>query len=1338
MNFSTACKKAALAVFALLPFFAISQKIISTDQLYADQVTVSENLYVLGIADFDSTTQIIVKGGPQSGRPGSPDNYSLYFNTDSLYLEVYYNGVWYGSSGGGGGSGIDNFDFSNVEPSAINKIWVNTSETDSLPSIYDARVKTYTRLKPGVFLKDFGAVGDGSTDDRTALDNAFAFLDTANVKRLYIDEGTYRISSRILENGWADDIEIIGIGHATIKGDTSIFSLNAANTNAELRADVSIGNDTLRVVSGSWSFTPQIGDLVRINSTETVETNWSTKETDIHEVAAVLDDSTLILDSKLMFDYTPATDTATAQLLRPFKATIKNITFETAETSGGSLVGYNSISFIGAKELILSNCKWIDEADRRNTSINGVSIARSKDVLIVNPIFDGVYYGALVNATRNFTATNITANRVRHAVSPATWSYNVSIRGLNGTGCISCMDSHASFYVSYSDVHCVNERDYMNIRGTGVYANRIYIEPGDNNTQQYTYITLPGGTVESYYNNYILGFDIYLNDFEFVVTSSDAREFNGISIASIDGTAFINDVKTHSLAAGHAGGSGKVFVNNSHIGNFNSRVGSYTINNTKFDGSIAGDEDYVIYQPTTPDPEGSTNIVSNSEIFGFDPTQATLLRRIVNRNGRLTFSNVKIDSIKALVNTFVTSPSDPNYLYRGIDFQNTQIEYMADTIPYQLDHQQNTSFGNWWKDVAGVEYDTRAFQVGEGLERSQTGLLYGYSAKIDTNELKTSMQKAIGRGQFYTLTICNSIGVGVDTATAVYDTLHNLHAHRNQAGTSFYETAIADSSGYGYTNIPYFFLNQSNNRYPRRNNPIYEALYRMAENDGNTDFYLAYFGRGGTTAHSIITDYNSEFDNFADSLAAANDKPLDIVNFQFGPGEKTDSLQIALDTIVSFLEGKGLVDEKTLYLLPTYNGTTIATTSAMMGYSSGKPNFRTVKGFEVLEKFDGVHYSQAANVKGGKLIKEAIEAGFTNEQSDTTYNVSWLNSGKPIIGASYWLALKNAIKDDVDSLNYAWLFSPTTELNLNNYIHDVMLFGDNNYTSTNISNWDTSMVFGLHNNVGGQPIRSDVFIFGIGNSFTQKSSIFGTNNTITHSDIFAIGNDWTSTRNQEVFLGEVTTDYFTVGTVTFKVDPTGLSAGDIWEYNASGYFETAPSGSGGGGSGGAEVLANYYSDSISTAAIDTMISLYIDSTDFGTNGVIDLELFFELYNASGSNDRITFIVNLNGTNLYSGNGNVFGSGGTDSINHIVRLKLQHQGAPGNQLLTGSYMGGGSGPTGAGAGAISSDEINSNGAIFGESSVTVSETKIPLFIIADWNTGSNVRVTVKSFTAIKTQ
>ena len=102
-----------------------------------------------------------------------------------------------------------------------------------------------------LYVKNYGAVGDGVTDDTAALETAFADA-YSQKKPLVFNDGTYLIRRPLtLRSG----MEVYGVGNATIK--------KKASTTTTLTASLSAGSSTMTVASVSGF---AVGDYIFVSS----------------------------------------------------------------------------------------------------------------------------------------------------------------------------------------------------------------------------------------------------------------------------------------------------------------------------------------------------------------------------------------------------------------------------------------------------------------------------------------------------------------------------------------------------------------------------------------------------------------------------------------------------------------------------------------------------------------------------------------------------------------------------------------------------------------------------------------------------------------------------------------------------------------------------------------------------------------------------------------------------------------------------------------------------------------------------------------------------------------
>ena len=151
----------------------------------------------------------------------------IALGSDAQGDEMYYNGTdWARLAAGTSGH------FLKTQGSSANPVWASASAGNTFTASYDSSTGVVTnrtvdaKLEDFLSVKDFGATGDGLTDDTTAVQNA---IDNNNNKPVYFPKGNYRITSSLVINGTREGIRG--------EGPYSVISLDVtSNTNQQTSA----------------------------------------------------------------------------------------------------------------------------------------------------------------------------------------------------------------------------------------------------------------------------------------------------------------------------------------------------------------------------------------------------------------------------------------------------------------------------------------------------------------------------------------------------------------------------------------------------------------------------------------------------------------------------------------------------------------------------------------------------------------------------------------------------------------------------------------------------------------------------------------------------------------------------------------------------------------------------------------------------------------------------------------------------------------------------------------------------------------------------------------------
>lgn len=132
-------------------------------------------------------------------------NGDIYFNTNTTRLRTYSNGSWYDTGAGG-----------NTDAALVSYLQTGTGAV--------ART-TQARLRDVVNIKDFGAVGDGVTNDAPAVQACLTYC-AANNKTAYVPSGTYLLNAEIYVPG-ITNLGLVGDGSSVTifkRGDNVVAS----------------------------------------------------------------------------------------------------------------------------------------------------------------------------------------------------------------------------------------------------------------------------------------------------------------------------------------------------------------------------------------------------------------------------------------------------------------------------------------------------------------------------------------------------------------------------------------------------------------------------------------------------------------------------------------------------------------------------------------------------------------------------------------------------------------------------------------------------------------------------------------------------------------------------------------------------------------------------------------------------------------------------------------------------------------------------------------------------------------------------------------------------------
>lgn len=275
---------------------------------------------------------------------------------------------------------------------------------------------------------DHGAVGDGTTDDTTAIQNA---VDAANGVSLFFPNGTYRVTDSIrLPKNSVLNFAPGAIIDATELRDTHqrLFQVYASpKSSTSLNADAARGDISVSVASGDEAaFAP--GDYVRLRS-ERQRESASASDAEFHRVHSVSDGSIKFMDGVLEQRGYATTDSAAVELAN----FVENIVI-----SGGTFIGpanegvtdtVNGLETTLARRILIHGTEWLNWSD------TCVAPEESHSIMVANSTFrqlgdsPPLNYGVNIrNGCQHVTVTNCYFEYCRNGVTSggASTGYGVS------------------------------------------------------------------------------------------------------------------------------------------------------------------------------------------------------------------------------------------------------------------------------------------------------------------------------------------------------------------------------------------------------------------------------------------------------------------------------------------------------------------------------------------------------------------------------------------------------------------------------------------------------------------------------------------------------------------------------------------------------------------------------------------------------------------------------------------------------------------------------------------------------------------------------------------------
>lgn len=372
-----------------------------------------------------------------------------------------------------------------------------------------------------VSVKDFGAKGDGVTDDTVAFQKAIDYMMTNGVGlKIPKSSGKYIVNGSVT-NTSGGTIDIVADVGAEIDGSNSttvlLFLLggNVSATNYQLTADSAKGSVT--IVAPGHNFV--VGDIIRIRSTDL----WNPTRAyyykgEMCRVQAVSGDN-IYVDTALYDSYTAATTVVTKY--NASKCRIDNLKIRRASNQGGLQLQYlkdyslNNLDIKNANERCLYLLECFNGALRDNQTYGkyytnagtayGLCIGSCQHLKMFGGYYNGGRHGMAIGGT--FPARDVKM-------------FGVDVDN-DGASPQYCMDSHGNAeFVELYGCHIHNAAFLQSAntkiiggeyRTSGYSASALALAP----EVSCDYLTISNVTGENFAGKSVVGIIYYENDLTF-------------------------------------------------------------------------------------------------------------------------------------------------------------------------------------------------------------------------------------------------------------------------------------------------------------------------------------------------------------------------------------------------------------------------------------------------------------------------------------------------------------------------------------------------------------------------------------------------------------------------------------------------------------------------------------------------------------------------------------------------------------------------------------------------------------------------------------------------------
>lgn len=338
------------------------------------------------------------------------------------------------------------------------------------------------KMREYVSVKDFGAVGDGVTDDGPALALALTASDTVVFPT---SAAGYAIKSTVTVTLTRDTV--IDCNGQLLTFENSRVNLRGATvaTGRTLAANAARYAKAVTLNSGADI---QPGDLLFIGTDQLPSSEWPDKKNDCVRIRSV-SGAVLTLDEGLNFSYTTGDAGLSIVVYRPVKLKIVNAKVRTIAADADTTT-YVNFYLLGLRDVELVSPEFTGQypfSRANNIYRNGAWLDRCVGATITNMVCEAMSYpvGAY-GGSRNILEVGTTARYMHHShTDVGGWGSDYRLIGLHSSDSFQALNTHVCFRAYADNFTALNDFGLSNWRCCGGGISNGYISSSVDDTAEF-------------------------------------------------------------------------------------------------------------------------------------------------------------------------------------------------------------------------------------------------------------------------------------------------------------------------------------------------------------------------------------------------------------------------------------------------------------------------------------------------------------------------------------------------------------------------------------------------------------------------------------------------------------------------------------------------------------------------------------------------------------------------------------------------------------------------------------------------------------------------------------